>query len=93
MPTIMCIASAKTRLILLCLMLIFGTAKIPSMLPASVPFHGLLALMDRAGVFVIIGMADKKVEDLNATLAESDVPADGLLIQKGKKNFRRLFLA
>ena len=36
---------------------------------------------------------DKKVDDLNATLAESDVPADGLLIQKGKKNFRRLFLA
>ena len=44
----------------------------------------------KAGAVLV---ADKKVDDLNATLAESDVPADGLLIQKGKKNFRRLFLA
>ena len=44
----------------------------------------------KAGAVLV---ADKKVDDLNATLTESDVPADGLLIQKGKKNFRRLFLA
>lgn len=44
----------------------------------------------KAGAVLV---ADKKVDDLNATLAESDVPVDGLLIQKGKKNFRRLFLA
>lgn len=44
----------------------------------------------KAGAVLV---ADEKVDDLNATLTESDVPADGLLIQKGKKNFRRLFLA
>ncbi len=36
----------------------------------------------KAGAVLV---ADKKVDDLNATLAESDVPADGLLIQKGQE--------
>ena len=37
-------------------------------------------------------VADEKVTDLNATISAEQFGADGLMLQKGKKGFRRLIL-
>ena len=40
-----------------------------------------------------VSIDDRKVEDVNHTLTPGDIPTDGLLLRKGKKNYMRLLLS